>query len=217
MKILKGTETVNVYLDMARPIFDAGLSMGIVWEDYVDFVTECSLMEVNDEHFLNAAGKFKNKTEGVTFILCHGYQTSLVAKKYSIPVNSGIAAAVMPNQLGLKLIIVDVDYFTGECDTGELILAHELVHIAQLSRGDLIFTEDSGIEWAGWSPTVISLTECRDSFVAHQSVKDLMSNEILTKPWECEAYALTTPVDAWDDLFTEEAVEYMLTNMRNFM
>lgn len=216
MRLLSNQEYHDLMIEISKPMFHNGPVMGITWETYKDYIAEVCYIEVDHSEFLKVAAKHAVALEGVHMVVTCGTQARAIARKHGLPEMAHMAAAVIPNQLGIDLMMVDHVYFNRFTSEGEMILAHELVHVHQSRRGDLEFVEGGSIKWNGWSQTALTLEEHNESFVGHKSDMDIISNEILTKPWECEAYALTTPVARWTELFSEEAIQYIMANLDKF-
>lgn len=216
MEILQGKEYFDLMVAMSKPLFINGDVMGVDWERFEKYLMKCSQVKLDISSFLKVANKLGSKMDGVKVVPLCSILHAEIAKEFDIPVTKNVAAAVIPNNLGLDLMFVDIQEFHSFNFMAKPILEHELVHIFQMRRGDLEWVEGGNVRWNGFNPKTLNMEEANCNFFLNLSQKEIISKEILEKPWECEAYALTTPVIKWHELFTEEAVEHMLSNLSKF-
>lgn len=98
----------------------------------------------------------------------------------------------------------------------EFIVRHEVVHYHQVVRGDLTYKTDGDIEWRkpGQQMSLNAIKSLQDREWLQYNPEKLLLNE-LKKPWEIEAYALTTPqefVDEWPLSCKTLIKEYLSTH-----
>lgn len=140
----------------------------------------------------------------------------ILARIYGVPATGALAAAIISKN-GKHHLLVDLDVAAlSNSKELESTVRHELIHVEQLESGRLSVNSQS-IRWTGWGGVVeMDAEETSKTMRPNQSHKEMASGEVLAKPWEAEAYALTTPVANWDKIFTEDAKEHLMANWHKF-
>lgn len=222
MKLLTGNDYLEVMLKMSEPNFHLLKEIGCdaTWDDVVRFYEEVSQIPLKTEHrmFLEKVEcHFGDHMDGIWVMPAIEEEVLDIAKRYNIPMTSGMAAAVLPNNLGMEIIAINLSSMMWHPDVLYL-MEHELHHLKQIRRGDLQLGADGNIQWTGWSSSkTLSLVNNLDNYRFNcGDLKTLVHNEITQKPWEAEAYALTLPVSRWCEYFSEATKEYIMSNWHKF-
>ena len=222
MKLLTGSGYVKTMLEISKPNFHLLKEAGcdVQWDDVVKFYHDVSEIELKTEHrmFLKKVEEyFGDRMDGVYVMPVLEKEVLELAELYGMPMSTGMAAAVLPNNLGMEIIAISMDAMMWHPDAMHII-EHEFHHLKQIRRGDLQLGEDGNIQWTGWDvPTTLCLTNNLDNYrFGCGDVKMLVHREITQKPWEAEAYALTLPVARWDSYFNEATKDYLMENWHKF-
>lgn len=121
-----------------------------------------------------------------------------ICRKYGIPVSEVATAAAIALDLDSRykaVLILSAEYMH---DIN--VIKHELVHWNQVKSGDLVHS-DSYITWA--RPGEFFQVSVSEDIVNKRRFGDDIDSYLyyeLSKPWEAEAYALTTPKRALAEL-----------------
>lgn len=134
--------------------------------------------------------------------------------RYGIPeTGRQIAAAVAPgidDRYPLVLLLVE------EYMRDKTVINHEVVHYHQFTKGHLVYTPDGRVCWTKPNEEC-SIDALADAVKAHgfsRGGDDFLWHE-LQKPWELEAYALTTSKSVMKYSFSERCrkrIEEFLAN-----
>lgn len=221
MKILNAVEMKDVLLAISEPNRHVLSDMGIEWDTYVQCMEEVSQVGITAEQSDWVTGqlsKWSAEIVGVSLILVDGTAVADIYTKYDIPTMGGVAAAVLPNHMGMELMLIDLGAIWSHPDRDEIltvIVPHELEHLFQVRRGDLTWSAYGSVQWSGWNPVTLSVAESNYNF-ATPWVLDKVSAEIIQKPWETEAYALHTPINRLSNMISDDAMEHILANWHKF-
>lgn len=219
MKILQGNELLDTLMYLSKPQTEQLNHLGITQDQlhrYYREIVATALPKEEVASFLSVS-KDMRALDGVDVILGHDTINRVVANAHGLPVNEVVLGAmVIPGPTERKLMMVNVEVFYEEPETSRSILEHEIVHLEQIDRGDLILEHDGTIVWNGWNPMTMSAMEVAKNALSGLEGRDYISEEILTKPWETEAYALTTPMKLWKDVLSERAMEHIADHCHLF-
>ncbi len=219
MKIMDKKDYFNLMMEVSAPAIPMLASIGVDKDDYIDFLNECSEIPHSSlewEIIQGALNEFKEELSGVYLLIKSGSKVQKISMEKGIPCMAGLAAAVLPGVEGKEIMAIDSDHLIyGNRKEAVALIRHELEHLLQMRRGDLAFVNGEMV-WNGWSPISLSVKENAENLVSGKSQKEVVSMEILQKPWEAEAYAIQVPVADWDVYFSEDAVEHIMANWHKF-
>lgn len=219
MKLVQGKDYFDLMMEMSKPNFHMLEEMGLSVEILSQFFKEVSELEISEDLLEvrdSLIEELKEEGKGIHFYFSDGEKVMEVAEKYSMPVASDLAAAVIPNHLGIEMILIDLSVIkNAPGNIRKMVVQHEMHHIRQLREGRLVYREDGMIEWNGWNPVVMSLEES-NRLLALSGMWGNPSEEILNKPWEAEAYGLYLPAEGFNSMMSEEAIEHIMANWHHF-
>lgn len=115
----------------------------------------------------------------------------MLCKKYGLPSDNNMTVAAIG--LGLDTRYSQVLLLTEEYLDRSSLIHHELIHYRQVVDGHLRYDEGGTVSWT--KPGQQVTINCTEDLVKKHSLKtheELLWHE-LHKPWELEAYAMSTP------------------------
>ena len=126
-----------------------------------------------------------------------------ICRRYGIPEGGRtVAAAVAPGLDSRHQLVL---LLTEEYMRDRQTVSHELVHYRQIKEGRLVTHPGGGLfSWTvpGEEYTIDSTEDAVSTFRLPKGGDDFLWHE-LQKPWELEAYALTTPANIVREKFSE--------------
>lgn len=222
MGILSGNEFITFMVEF----IDNQMRRDVAWKTsekrdlVVKMCEEVSKIPYSDQciHLSKAIqSHFKHELDGVKLLPQQSGPIKDIGKKYGVIMDDWLIASILPNPSGMEIIAFNTDKLTWHPDA-MYIIAHELHHLKQIRRGDLVFRNDGVMIWNGWgSQNYKDL----NGGILHFNLnfgdpKALLHRKIIAQPWEAEAYALTLPVSRWDDYFNDDTKDYLISNMSSF-
>lgn len=136
---------------------------------------------------------------------------NMLSRKYGLP-ETQPGSTVAAIGLGLDTNHHQVLLLTEEYLDHTAVVRHELIHYRQVKDGLLRYTEDGTARWS--KPGEEYTINCAQDLVKKHSLKtfeELMWHE-LHKPWELEAYALTSDLSMFSTRCLRLVHKYLKTH-----
>lgn len=161
----------------------------------------------------------------VNITLYSGQSMAEILSGVPVPFAPEDFAAVASKVNGVVYIAIDVDPIVDAISSGkegvlltelvESVVEHELVHVLQMERGDLDFTED-GVVWKGRLYSTEFLQRAM-SDAKKSNDPDAFLKQQLLLPWEVEAYAVSTMDKNLEEFFKGTTLKLMQKARKSYL
>ena len=141
--------------------------------------------------------------EDLAVCVINNADSTAICRRYRIPEGGRqVAAAIAPGlDSRYQMVLILIEEYLGDSHT----IGHEVVHYHQIKEGRLVSSPGGGrLSWTvpGEEYTVDTKKDMVTTFNLPKGGDDFLWHE-LQKPWEVEAYALTTPAHIVRENFSE--------------